>query len=82
MAQIGRVRWKFSKLGFADRFVIQTAPDGIHWTTIGTGGNASKTNSWVTLTTSVQARYVRFLFTNPNGDAQLGYLSEVRIFPS
>lgn len=54
----------------------------IHWTTIATGSNASKSNTWVTLTTSADARYVRFLFTNPNGDAQLGYLSEVRIFPS
>jgi hypothetical protein len=82
VAPIGRIRWKFSKLGFADRFVIQTASDGIHWTTIATAGNASKTNTWITLTTSVQARYVRLLFTNPEGDAQLGYLSEVRIFPS
>lgn len=81
-APIGRIRYKFSELGFADRFVIQTAPDGIHWTMVATGGNATTANRWVSRTMSVEARYVRFLFTNPNGDAQLGMLSEVRIYPS
>lgn len=80
-APIGEIRWKFSKLGLADRFVIQAAPDGIHWTTIATASNATRTNSWNTLRTTVEARYVRFLFTNPNGDSQLGGLSEVRILP-
>lgn len=80
-AAIGQIRWKFSKTGFADKFVIQSSPDGIHWTTFAKGSNASTADEWVKLTANTKTRYVRFLFTNPNKDANIGYLSDVRFYP-
>ncbi len=77
---LGRIRWKFSAIGFADKFVLQSSPDGVHWTTFAKASNARTANAWVSLNTSVKTRYVRFLFSNPNKDANIGYLSEVRFY--
>ena len=79
-ATLGKIRWKFSTIGFADKFVVQSSPDGVHWTTFAKGGNANTANTWISLTTSVKTRYVRFLFSNPNKDANIGYMSEVRFY--
>jgi uncharacterized protein YkwD len=73
------VKWKFNRTGYADYFEIQVSNDRQTWTKIGQGTNAPS-NSWQTLTHKTTARYVRFLFRNPNNDAHLGYLSEVRIY--
>jgi hypothetical protein len=43
-------------------------------------GNATA-NTWQALSVSTAARYVRFLFANPNKDAHLGYLAEVEFWP-
>jgi hypothetical protein len=77
---LGELRWEFSQIGFADQFVVQSSPDGVHWTTFAKGSNALSANTWVTVTTSVKTRFVRFLFSNPNNDANIGYLSEVRFY--
>jgi uncharacterized protein YkwD len=77
---INSVKWKFNRTGFADYFEIQVSNDRKSWTTIGQGTNAPS-NTWQTLNRKANARYVRFLFRNPNDDLRLGYLSEVRIYP-
>ena len=77
---LGEIRWKFATIGFADRFVVQSSPDGVHWSTFAKAGNAASANTWVSLTTTVTTRYIRFLFSNPNKDANVGYLSEVRFY--
>ena len=77
---LGEIRWKFATIGFADKFVLQSSPDGVHWSTFAKAGNAASTNTWVSLTTTVKTRYIRFLFSNPNKDANVGYLSEVRFY--
>lgn len=77
---LGEIRWKFSEIGFADKFVLQSSPDGVHWSTFAKAGNAASPNTWVSLTTTVKTRYIRFLFSNPNKDANVGYLSEVRFY--
>jgi hypothetical protein len=77
--EIGEIRWKFTRIGFADRFRIQVSDDGQAWTTLATRRNAPKAGAWQSLTTSASGRYVRFLFTNPNDDPRLGYLSEVEV---
>jgi uncharacterized protein YkwD len=74
------IRWKFNRTGFADYFEIQVSNDRQSWTKIGQGTNAPS-NSWQTLTHKTSARYVRFLFRNPNDDVRLGYLSEIRVYP-
>jgi len=74
------VKWKFNRTNYADYFEIQVSNDRTSWTKIGQGTNAPS-NTWQTLNKKATGRYVRFLFRNPNRDAKLGYLSEVRIYP-
>ncbi len=81
---IARVGWVFSRVGAADLFRIVASDDGVVWTRLATRGNAAKAGAWqaITLATPVKARYIRFLFTNPNGDARVGFVSEVQIWPA
>jgi hypothetical protein len=78
--KLGELRWKFSKVDFADKFVVQRSADGVRWSTFAKAGNAPSPDTWVTLTVDVKTRYVRFLFSNPNKDDNIGYLSEVRFY--
>jgi hypothetical protein len=75
---VGAVRWLFGKSGGADAMAIQASVDKAAWTTLGTAGNAAA-GAWQELATEARARYVRFVFANPNGDARLGHLAEVEI---
>ena len=77
---LGELRWQFSTIEFADQFALQSSPDGVHWTTFAKASNALSANTWVTLTANVKTRFVRFLFSNPNKDASIGFLSEVRFY--
>jgi hypothetical protein len=77
---LAEIRWQFNKIGFADQFTIEVSTNGSSWQTLATRGNASAVGTWQVLPTSASARYVRFSFANPNGDTQLGWLSEVQIF--
>jgi F5/8 type C domain len=79
---LGRVRWKFNTIGMADYYRIQVSNDATTWTSLATLGNAVNADEWQTLMTDVDARYVRFLFINVNGDANVGGLSEVRFYAS
>ena len=72
------VQWKFSQLGAADDFLVQVSDDGAVWTTVATEANATTTNTWTSLSIGRQTRFVRFFFTNPNNDPNVGFLSEVR----
>jgi uncharacterized protein YkwD len=74
------IKWKFNRTGYADYFEIQVSNDRATWTTIGSGTNAPS-NTWQSFTQKTSARYVRFLFRNPNNDTKLGFLSEVRVYP-
>jgi uncharacterized protein YkwD len=74
------VKWKFNRTNYADYFEIQVSNDRASWTKIGQFTNAPS-NTWQTLNKKATARYVRFLFRNPNKDVKLGYLSEVRVYP-
>ena len=76
---VAEIRWTFKRVGFADRFRIQVSDDGQEWTTLATRRNAPEAGAWESLATAADGRYVRFLFTNPNVDPKLGYLSEVEI---
>jgi uncharacterized protein YkwD len=77
---ISSIKWKFNRTGYADSFEIQISNDRANWTTIAKKSNAPS-DSWQTLSKGVTTRYVRFFFRNPNKDAKLGYVSEVRIYP-
>jgi uncharacterized protein YkwD len=77
---IETVKWKFNRTNYADYFEIQVSNDRKSWSMIGQGTNVPS-NTWQTLNRKASARYVRFLFRNPNNDLRLGYLSEVRVYP-
>lgn len=78
---IGKVQWQFNQLGYADSFKIQVSHDGETWVTVATCKNASAVNTWQTLELKgVEGRYVRFYFSNPNKDPNVGWLSEVRFY--
>jgi uncharacterized protein YkwD len=76
---VSRIEYLFSSGGSADAFEIQVSTDKMEWTTIASLGEP-EAGDWTTLEWSGQARYVRFYFTNPNGDPVLGNLAEVRVF--
>jgi hypothetical protein len=73
------VRWVFSRTGWADAVAIGLSSDATAWTNVAEVGNATAL-AWQELSLSGSARYVRFFFTNPNGDARLGYLAEVEVW--
>jgi hypothetical protein len=80
--QIGRIRWKFAEVGFADSYRIQVSDDLVTWRTVATLGNPAGADTWQTIVSSAAGRYVRFFFVNPNRDPQVGGLSEVRFHAS
>ena len=77
---IGAIRWVFGVKGLADYWRIQVSNDKSTWTTLGVRRNRP-VGQWQELVTDVTARYVRFYFTNPNLDPQIGGLAEVAIMP-
>ena len=78
--QVGEIEWMFTKGGCADRFSVQVSTDKQTWTTLTTRGTAYA-GSWRSVANSAgQVRYVRFYFDNVNGDRQVGYLAEVRVY--
>jgi hypothetical protein len=78
VVDIPAIKWKFSQVGGADRFLVQTSVDGKKWSSISEQTNAAAVDTWVQLDANLQTRFVRFFFTNPNSDANIGFLSEVR----
>lgn len=74
------IKWKFNRTNYADYFEIQVSNDRNSWRKLANRSNAPS-NTWQTLNTNVNARFVRFLFRNPHNDSRLGYVSEVRIYP-
>jgi uncharacterized protein YkwD len=76
---IGQLQWLFSKNGSADSFKIQISSDKLTWSTLTTRTTA-KAGTWQTLKVGKKARYVRFSFDNPNKDAVLGYLAEIKLY--
>jgi hypothetical protein len=77
---IGRVRWMFGVDGGADQWQIQISSDRRTWTTVADLGNAPA-GTWQDQAIGAKARYVRFFFLNPNGDAQIGGLAEIEVRP-
>ena len=73
------IQWVFRLSDYADSYQLQTSSDGVNFTTRGSYVNPT-TWAWNIYGGSVTARYVRFLFQNPNQDMRLGYLSEIEFY--
>lgn len=77
---VGSVQWMWLTGGLADAWRIEVSTNGSSWTLVANRGN-QKAGVFTTQTVGRQARYVRFYFTNPNRDAQVGSVAEVKILP-
>jgi cell division septation protein DedD len=77
---IGSVRWYIADHALADAYVVEVSDDNENWTLIYQGGGGEP-GQWAEAPVGVEGQYVRFTFTNPNGDAQIGSLAEVEIWP-
>ena len=77
--QLSGVRWMYRLPGGADRMRLQISSDGTNWSQLVTTSNRVPL-TWEGWKTTSSARYVRFVFDNPNGAAVLGYLAEVEIW--
>lgn len=77
--QLTGVRWGFNATGNADQFVVDTSTDGRNWSRVGSFGNGQR-YTWYGIRLGRQGRYVRVTFSNPNGDARLGYMAELQLW--
>lgn len=77
---LGLVRWLYQESGYADVMYLQTSNDGASWRLVQTSGNGAALR-WQGLMVNTSARYVRFVFTNPDRDPKLGSLAEVQFWP-
>ena len=77
---LGLVRWMYQQSGSADLMELQRSNDGLSWQTVLTSGNGTALR-WQGLMVNTSARYVRFVFSNPNRDPKLGSLAEVQFWP-
>jgi hypothetical protein len=73
------IQYLFSDTGSADQFEIQVSGDREEWRTIAELSDPPA-KEWQTFDWSGETRYIRFYFSNPNGDKVLGYLAEVRVY--
>ena len=77
--QLTGIRWMYRVAGGADRMRLQISTDGANWTQLVTTSNRVP-HTWEGWNTTSPARYVRFVFDNPNGSPVLGYLAEVEVW--
>lgn len=77
---LGLVRWLLLESGYADLMYVQISNDGGSWRTVVVSGNGPALQ-WQGLMVNTSARYVRFVFSNPNRDPKLGSLAEVQFWP-
>lgn len=77
-AAIARIDYLFATGDYADAFDIQVSLDGETWMTVATPDRPLN-GEWMSLEWSGTTRFVRFYFSNPDGDAVLGHLAEIRV---
>lgn len=77
---IGQIRWQFGIEGAADDWQLQISTNRRSWTTIAAFGNAP-VGEWQSIDLDERVRYIRFLFDNPHGDAQIGGIAEIEVVP-
>jgi hypothetical protein len=80
---VGSVRWLVAPDGLAGTLHVEVSPDGKRWKMVA-GVAQDATDDWqeLRLKHTVEARYVRLVFTNPTKESRLGGLAEVEIRPA
>jgi subtilisin family serine protease len=77
------VKWKFATLGQADSFTVRIVSEGgTVLKTYGPYGNGTTAQSFygVAVDPAIGARFVHFIFSNPNRDVTVGSISELEIW--
>lgn len=79
---VGTIRWSFVEPDLADLYEVQVSLDGETWQTVTVRENPTidEISEWQEQYVGASTRYVRFLFSNPNGDPVLGGLNEVEVY--
>ena len=77
---VSRVQWLFQRTGWADWCTVEWSNDRVKWEFLADASNPTA-KVWYERLVNRKIRYVRFVFLNPNKDAKLGGLAEVRCFP-
>jgi hypothetical protein len=77
---VGQIRWQFGIDSAADQWQLQISTNRRSWTTVTESGNAP-VGIWQSIDLAERVRYIRFVFLNPNGDAQIGGLAEIEVAP-
>ena len=79
---IDSVRYQWAETRYASGVEIQVSDDGENWTTIAYPDTVNQVSGeWQTAPAGVTARFVRFLFPDPDGLGTVGGLSEVEVVP-
>lgn len=78
--RLSGVKWTY-RLPEMDTMTLQGSLDGTTWSTISVT-TARAQHTWEGTSTNKRVRYVRMVFNNPSGRANLGYVSEVQIWGS
>jgi len=77
---VSRVQWLFQRTGWADWCTVEWSNDRVKWEFLADASNPTA-KVWYERLVNRKIRYVRFVFLNPDKDAKLGGLAEVRCFP-
>ncbi|HQY31696.1 MAG TPA: discoidin domain-containing protein [Thermomicrobiales bacterium] len=75
---ITRIEWLLTEPGGADEFTILVSTDGRAWSVVASKSNGA-VDAWRSVEYVGRARYIQYTFGNPNKDAEIGYLAEVRV---
>ncbi len=81
--QIGQIRWRYGASGMGDALSLQISNDKVTWTEVYADTNNSAAGVWfeVSPPANTTAKYVRWMYTNPNSDPVIGGVAEVQIYP-
>ena len=77
---IETIRWVSGAADIGDDLTIQVSNDKAVWSNIHTAGNAPVGEWQVATFSNLNAKYVRWRYTNPNSDPVIGGLAEVEIY--
>ena len=77
---VGSVKWFFARAGWADYCTIEGSTDKLSWWFIG-DASVPTAGIWYERLVNRQARYIRFVFSNPDGLDYLGGLAELQVWP-
>lgn len=80
--QVDAVRYQWAETTYAHGVEIQVSDDGVNWTTVAWPDTFNEVpGEWQSAPVGTSARYVRFLFPDPDQIGTVGGLTEVEVMP-